>query len=70
MKYNKKDATTIPDYYHQHQHNNRLYNFKVPGNVVSNFHLQLKQSLLTLKTKPSLCIAKESMLLCHLDNYH
>ena len=68
LKYNENDTTAIPKHCHQHQNNSCLDNFKVLGNVVRNFHLQLRESLLIQKTKPFLSIVKESMLLCLLDN--
>ena len=37
-----------------------LNNFKIMGNSTNDYHLQLKESLLILKLKPSLNIAKES----------
>ena len=66
--YTEKDATTIRKHCYKHQHNSRLDNFQVLGNAVKNFHLQLKESLLILKMKPSLNIAKESMPLYLFDN--
>ena len=68
LKYNAKNDTVIEKHCCRHQHNSRLGNFKVPGNVINNFHLQLKEFLLILKTEPSLNIAKESMPLYLFDN--
>ena len=56
LKYNEKDAGAIRKHCHQNQHNISLDNFKVLGNAINSFHLQLKESLLTLKMKPSLNI--------------
>ena len=67
LKYNKKDSAAIRKHCYQHEHNGRLDNFKVLGNAVSNFHLQLK-ILKILKMKPSLNIARESILLYLFDN--
>ena len=68
LKYTEKDATAIRKHCYQYQDNSRLDNFQVLGNAVNNFHLQLKESLLILKMKPSLNIAKESMPLYLFDN--
>ena len=68
LKYTEKDATAVRKHCYQHQHNSRLDSFQVLGNAVNNFHLQLKESLLILKMKPSLNIAKESMPLYLFDN--
>ena len=54
LKYTEKDATAIRKHCYQHQHNSCFDNFQVLGNAVNNFHLQLKDSLLILKMKPSL----------------
>ena len=59
LKYNKADATAIQQHHHQHQHNRHLHNFKVLGNAVNIFQLQLKEFLLILKMKTSLNIAKK-----------
>ena len=45
-----------------------LNNFTILGNAINNYHLSLKESLLILKLKPSLNIAKESMPLYLFDN--
>ena len=68
LKYTKKDAIAIWKRCYQHQHNSRLDNFQVLGNAVNNFHLQLKESLLIMKMKTFLNIAKESMPLYLFDN--
>ena len=62
LKYNQKNATAIQKHCCRHQHNSRPGNFKVLENAVNNFHLQLKDFLLILKTKPSLNIAKSMPL--------
>ena len=61
LRYSDKDATAVRKHCHQHNHTRDTNSFKVMGNSVNNFHLQLKESLLILKLKPSLNIAKESM---------
>ena len=68
LKYTEKNTTEVRKDCYQHQHNSRLDNFQVLGNNVHNFHLQLKESLLTSKMKPSLNTAKESIPLCLFDN--
>ena len=68
LKYNENDATAIRKHCYQHQHSSCLDNFKVLGNAVNNFHLQLKESLLILKLKPSLNVASESMPLYLFNN--
>ena len=62
LKYTEKDATAIQEHCYQHQHNRCLDKFQVLGNAVNNFHLQLKESLLILKMKPSLNLPKNQ---CH-----
>ena len=61
LKYAEKDATAIRKHCYQHQHDSRLDNFQVLGNSVNNFHLQLKESFLILRMKPSLKVAEESV---------
>ena len=68
LKYNENDATAIKKHCHFNQHPDSLNNFKVLGNATNNFHLQLKESLLILKMKSSLNVAKESMPLYLFDN--
>jgi len=67
LKYNVKDATSVRKHCQQQIHINNVDSFKVMGNSTNNYHLQLKESLLILKQKPSLNVAKESMPL-HLFN--
>ena len=67
-KYNEKDAAAIRKYCHQ---NNRQVDsscFTLIGSASNNFHLKLKKSLLTLKLKLLLNVAKESTLLYLFDN--
>ena len=61
LRYNEKDATSIRKHCHEHGHINNADNFKIMGNSINNYHLQLKESLLILKLKPLLNKAKESM---------
>ena len=68
LKYSDKDATAIRKHCHHQNHVNCTDNFKIMGNSVNNYFLQLKESLLILKLKPSLNVAKESMPLYLLDN--
>ena len=42
--------------------------FSLVGNAASKFHLKLKESLLILKMKPSLNVAKESIPLYLFEN--
>ena len=65
LKYTEKDATAIQKHCYQRQRNSRLDNFQVLGNAVNNFHLQLKESLLIPKMKPSFNVVKESIPLYH-----
>ena len=53
---------------HHQNHVNCTDNFKIMGNTVNNYFLQLKESLLILKLKPSLNVVKESMQLYLFDN--
>ena len=61
LKYNEKDARAISKHYHHHQHVADLLKLTILGKAINNYHLKLKESLLILKSKPSLNIAKESM---------
>ena len=44
--------------------------FSLIGNATNNYHIKLKESLFILKLKPSLNIAKESMLCFYLKTIH
>ena len=68
LRYSDKDATAIRKQCHHQNHVNCTDNFKIMGNSVSNYFLQLKESLLILELKPSLNVAKESMPLYLFDN--
>ena len=68
LRYSDKDATAIRKHCHHQNHVNCTDNFKIMGNSVNNYFLQLKESLLILKLKPSLNVAKESMSLHLFDN--
>ena len=68
LRYSDKDITAIRKHCHHQNHVNCTDNFKIMGNSVGNYFLQLKESLLILKLKPSLNVAKESMPLYLFDN--
>ena len=68
LRYSDKDPTVIRKHCHHQNHVNCTDNFKIMGNSVGNYFLQLKESLLILKLKPSLNVAKESMSLYLFDN--
>ena len=68
LKYSDKDATAIRKHCHHQNHVNCTDDFKIVGNSVNNYFLQLKESLLILKLRPTLNVAKESMLLYLFDN--
>ena len=65
LRYSDKDVTTIRKHCHSLDHLASIDNFSVLGNVMNNYHLSLKVSLLILILKPSLNVAKESIpLIC------
>ena len=68
LRYSDKDVTAIRKHCHHQNHVNCTDNFKIMGNSVNNYFLQLKESLLILKLRPTLNVAKESMLLYLFDN--
>ena len=68
LRYSDKDATAIRKHCHHQNHVNCTDDFKIVGNSVNNYFLQLKESLLILKLRPTLNVAKESMLLYLFDN--
>ena len=68
-KYNDKDATVIRKHYHQNNHQADSSCFTLICGTSNNFHLKLKESLLILKIKPSLHVAKESMHVYLFDNH-
>ena len=62
LKYTQKDATTIRKHCRNFAHTADTSCFSLVGNAAIKYHLKLKESLLILKMKPSLNVAKESML--------
>ena len=68
VNYSDKDATAIRKHCHHQNHFNCTDNFMIMRNSVKNYFLQLKESLLILKLKPSLNAAKESMPLYLFEN--
>ena len=68
LRYSDKDSTAIRKHCHHQNHVICGDNFKIMGNSVNNYFLQLKESLLILRLKPSLNVAKESMPLYLFDN--
>ena len=68
LRYSDKDATAIRKHCHSPDHLASIDNFSMLGNAMNNYHLSLKESLLILKLKPSLNVAKESIPLYLFDN--
>ena len=68
LRYSDKDATAIRKHCHHQNHVHCTDNFKIMGNSVNNYFLQLKESLLILKLKPLINVAKDSMSLYSFDN--
>ena len=68
LRYSDQDATAISKYCPHQNHANCIDGFKIMGNSINNYFLQLKESLLILKLKPSLNVAKESTALYLFDN--
>ena len=68
LKYNQKDATAIRRHCHQQNHPVDSFCFSLTANATNNYHLRSKESLVTLKFKPPLNIAKESMPLYLFEN--
>ena len=68
LKYTEKDARAIRKHCYENKHCCNVDNFQIVGTVVNDFHLKLKQTLLILKMKPCLNIAKESMPLYFFNN--
>ena len=68
LRYSNKDPTAIRKHCHDQNYVSCTNNFKIMGNSVNNYFLQLKESLLILKLRPSLNVAKESMPLYLFDN--
>ena len=65
LKHNEKDATAFRKHCHQQNHPVDSSRF---GDATNKSHLKLKESLVILKLKPSLNIAKESMPLYLIEN--
>ena len=61
LRYSDKDATAIRKHCHSLDHLTSIDNFSILGNAMNNYHLSLKESLLIVKLKPSLNVAKESI---------
>ena len=68
LRYSDKDARAIRKHCHHQNRVNCTDNFKIMGNSVNNYIVQLKESLLILKLKLSLKVAKEWMPLYLFDN--
>ena len=68
LKYTEKDATAVRKHCHNHVHTADTSCFSLVGNAANKYHLKLKESLLILKIKPSLNVAKESMPLHLFEN--
>ena len=68
LKYTEKDATAIRKYCHNHCHTADTSCFSLVGNAANKYHLKLRESLLILKMKASLNVAKEFMPLYLLEN--
>ena len=68
LRYSDKDAIAIRKHCHSQGHLASIDNFSILGNAKDNYHLSLKESLLILKLKPSLNVAKESVPLYLFDN--
>ena len=61
LKYTEKDVTAIRKHCHNRCHTAGTFCFSLVGNAANKYHLKLKESLLILKMKPPLNVAKESM---------
>ena len=68
LNYSDKDATATRKHCHHQSYVNCIDNFKIMGDSVNNYFLQLKESLLILKLKPLINVAKDSMSLYSFDN--
>ena len=68
LKYNEKDATAVRKHCHQQNHPADSFCFSLIGNATNNYHLKLKESLVILKVKLSVNIAKESLPLYLFEN--
>ena len=68
LKYNEKDATAIRKHCHYSNHQPDVNCFSSIGSTSNKFQLRSRESLLILKLKSSLNIAKESMPLLLFDH--
>ena len=68
LRYSDNNATAIRKHCHSLDHLASIDNFSILGNAMNNYHLSLEESLLFLKLKPSLNVAKESISLYLFDN--
>ena len=68
LKHAERDATAIRNHCHSHCHTADKACFSLVGNAANKYHLQVKESLLILKMKPLLNVAKESMSLYLFEN--
>ena len=62
LKYTEKDAIAIKKNCHNHSHTADISCFSLVGTAANKYHPKLKESLLILKLKPSLNVARESYL--------
>ena len=62
LKYAEIDAAALRKHCHDHGHTADKSYFSLVANAANKYHLKLKESLLILKMKPSLNVAKS---LCH-----
>ena len=68
LRYSDKDDTAIRKHCHSLSDLASIDNFSILGSAMNNHLLSLKESLLILKLKPSLNVAKESIPLYLFDN--
>ena len=68
LRYSDKDVTGIRNHCHDIDHFAGIENFFILGNVMNNYDLSLKESLLIFKLKPSFIVSKELIPLYLLDN--
>ena len=63
LRYSDKDTTAIRKHCHSLDHLASIDNFSIFGNAMNNYLLSLKESLLILKSKPSLNMSNISIFL-------
>ena len=68
LKYAEKDAAAIKKHCRDHCHTGDTSCFSLVGSAANKYQPKLKESLLILKMKPSLNVAKESMPLYLFEN--